>query len=339
LSAMSMIAAYYILNLRHLPDWGAFFEYSVSFSSGFLPLAIDLSGPVWTLFLVFCVLSTIAAYFLRGGLTQRALGLITGTWGALWAMSSYFVPRSHPSSVSLLSPILCIAIGLTLYLLARYQRTDRWATLLRTSFVPVLTVLLTATFGNAAGLAQYIISSPHVSYLERYTVQSYNRLLPAGVAGVAGVERATGISKHAGYEPEINSRLPGMDKSLLNLLDEAQVKIDDPIVYIGDSKFGGILPAWPVTADSKIHFLSPPQTWLPTMPFHLFAPLPDERKEVYMSRFTERARLSGWLLQGKKEIPYTSVSWLSGQLQKTHKPTKVFENDDWRLTWFEYGGS
>ncbi len=115
--------------------------------------------------------------------------------------------------------------------------------------------------------------------------------------------------------------------------------IDDPIVYIGDSKFGGILPAWPVTADSGIHLLSPPQTWLPTMPLHLFAPLPDERKEVYMSRFTERARLSGWLIQSKKEVPYTSVAWFSGQLQQTHEPTKVFENDDWRLTWFEFSGS
>jgi hypothetical protein len=341
-----MITAYYVLNLGHFPDWSAFFEYSVSISSGFFAIPIDPSGPVWTLFLVFCAVSTTAVQFLRGGLTHRALSLIAGTWGAVWAMSSYFVPRSHPAGASLLSPILCIAIGLTLYLLARYQWTDRWAMLVRTSLVPVLAIILTVTFGNAAGLAQYITSSPHASYLERYTEQSYNRLLPTGVAGTAGEERATREeratteSRHVGYEPEINSRLPVMDKSLLNLLDSAQVKIDDPIVYVGDPEFGGILPAWPVTADNRIHFLSPLRTWLPTMPFTLVAPLSDERKEVYMSRFTERARLSGWLIQSKKEVPYTSSPpWFSTQLQQTHTPTEEFENDSWRLTWFEFSGS
>lgn len=346
LAIIGMIAGYYVLNLGHLPDWSAFFEYSVSFSSGYYAMPIDVSGPVLTLFLVFCALSATAAYFLRGGLTQRALSLIGGTWGALWATSSYFVPRSHPTVVSLLSPILCVAIVVTLYLLARYQVTDRWAMLVRTSFVPVLVVILTVTFGNAAGLAQfaqYITPSPHASYLERYTDHAYNRLLPAGVAAMAGeeraTERATRGSRHAGYEPEINRRLPVMDKSLLSLLDTAGVKIGEPIVYVGDPEFGGILPAWPVTADSRIRFLSPPQTWQPTMPFWLVAALPDERKEVYMARFTERARLSGWLIQSKEEAPYTSLPWFAGQLQQTHEPTEVFENDDWTLTWFEFSGS
>lgn len=303
-------------------------------------MPIDPSGPVLTLFLVFCAFSTVAAYFLRGGLTHRSLSLIAGTWGAVWAMSSYFVPRSHPVVVSMLSPIFCVAIGVTLYLLARYQRPDdRWAMLVRTSFVPVLAVILTVSFGNAAGLAQYITPSPEASYLERYTDESYNKLLRAGVAGMVGEERATKVSTHASVEPEVTSRLPVMDKSLLELLDEAQVKVDDPIVYVGDFGYGGILPAWPLATDDEVHFLSPPQTWQPTMPFYLVAPLPDERKEVYMSRFAERARLSGWLIQSKEERPYTSEPWFSRQLQQTHKPTKVFENDNWRLTWFEFVGT
>lgn len=333
LSAVGMITAYYAANLGHFPDWGAFFEYSVSFGyRNFGTIPIDPSGPVLALVLVFCAFSTIAVYFLRGGLTQRALALIAGTWGALWAMSSYFVPLSDAVRVSALSPILCVAIGLTLYLLARYQRTDRWAMLVRASFVPILTVLLTATFGNAASLANYI-TSPHERYLERYFEREWSKRRPMFLPVEAHV---TEVQRDVSYDRQINSQLPVMDESLRDLLVEAQVGMDDPIVYVGHRTFGVILPARPVTADSGIHYLSPPQTWLPTMPFMLFAPLPDERKELYMSRFTERARLSGWLIQSKKEAPYTSVAWFSGQLQKTHTPTKLFENADWRLIWFEF---
>jgi len=85
-----------------------------------------------------------------------------------------------------------------------------------------------------------------------------------------------------------------------------------------------------------VRFFSPPQTWLPSMPVALLEPLSDERKELYMSRFTERARLSGWLIESKEDAPYTSVPWFSDQLQRTHTPTEVIENDDWRLTWFEF---
>lgn len=332
LSAVGTIAAYYAVNLGHLPDWSAFFEYSVSFSSGFGSEPLDLSRSGLALFLVFCAFSTTAAYFLRGGLAHRALSLIAGTWGALWAISSYFISHSTDASISALIPILCAAIGLTLYLLAHYQKTDRWAMLIRTSFVPVLTVLLTATFGNAAGLANYITSSPNVNHIEPTVNEA---ILPQGFPTGAP---ATGVSDHVGYERKINSRLPVMDESLLSLLDAAQVKNNDPIVYYVGDLFGIMLPARPVGDGSGMHFASPPRTWLPTMPFALFVPLPDERKELYMSRFTERARLSGWLIQNKKEAPYTSSPWFSGQLQQTHTPTRVLENADWRLTWFEFSG-
>jgi hypothetical protein len=284
-----------------------------------------------SLFLVFCAFSTIAVYFLRGGLTQRALSLVAGTWGALWAMSSYFIPHSHPGIIPTLSPMLCVAIGLALYLLARYQKVDGWAMLVRTSFVPVLAVILTASFGNAAGLVNYLTSASYASY----TVQQTDRAFPAAYTGGAPAIQA---ARHVGYEREINGRLPVMDESLLELLHAAQVGIDDPIVYVGDPKVGGILSARVVSDSSGEHLLSPPRTWLPTMPFALFDKLPDERKELYVSRFAERARLSGWLVQSKEEAPYGSLPWFSDPLQRTHTPTEVFENDDWRLTWFEFSG-
>jgi hypothetical protein len=308
--ALGLITVYYLVGLGHAPDWQGFYEYSLAFTGGFLSIPMDVSGPVWVIFLVFCALSTLVVYFLRRGLRHRAMSLIAGTWGALWSISSYFVSRSHPNNATVLAPMLCLAIGVILYLLAVHKERDPWAALIRMSLVPVLTVLLTATFGNASFLRLYL-SSPKV-----------------------------------GYEGDINSHLPRLDPSLLELFREAQIRPSDPLIYSairfkavepaadGLKHDGGVMPpAWPMSDGEAFASY---KTWLPTMPFVLFDPLPEVRKQVYMARFAERRHLSGWLIQNKKEAPYTASAWFYNQIMRTHAPTKWFENEDWQLIWFEY---
>ncbi|MDT4966857.1 MAG: hypothetical protein QOJ64_1594 [Acidobacteriota bacterium] len=309
-SVAGVITLYYLLRLGHGPDWSAFFEYSLAFTGGFFALPIDASGPVCALFLIFCGISVTAVYFLRDGLMQKAMVPIAGAWGALWAISSYFVSRSHENNVTILSTIMCIVIGLTLYLFARYGRSDAWVRLIKNSYVPFLTVLLTVTFGNAGFLRLYL-TSPDL-----------------------------------GYQRNIDSHLPVIDPSLLELFHVANVLPSDPIVYsavrykavepLADGlshDHGVTLPAWPIDNGEVI---SAPLTWLPTSPFVLVVPLPSERKQEFMQRFTSRARLSGWLVQNKKEQSYKLSSWFYDQVMKTHTPTRVFENADWQLIWFEY---
>lgn len=311
-TTIGLMTIYYLLRLGHVPDWRAFYEYSLAFAGGFFAIPIDPNGPVWQLFLIFCALSTTAVYFLRDGLAGKAMSLLAGTWGALWATSSYFVSRSHPNNATVLSPILCVAIGVMLYLLARHQRGERWTRLVKMSFVPFLTILLTATFGNAGFLRLYL-TSPQL-----------------------------------GYQQNIDTHLPTLDPSLVELFRAAQVKTDDPIVYsavrvkavepLADGlshDHGVLLPAWP-TDDGRL--ISATRAWLPATPFVLLVPLPEERRQVYMERFIARARLSGWLVQNKKEAPYTSSAWFYDQLLKTHAPARMFENADWQLIWFEFNG-
>jgi hypothetical protein len=310
-SAVGVITVYYLIGLGHGPDWLAFYEYSLAFTGGFLTIPIDVHGPVWVIFLVFCALSTMAASLLlqRDRLRHRALILMTGTWGALWSISSYFISRSHPNNATVLSPMLCIAIGVMLYLFVVCQWPDWWARLIRMSFVPVLAILLTVTFGNASFLGLYL-SSPKL-----------------------------------GYERDITSHLPVLDPSLLELLNTAQVKRSDPLIYSAIrvravepqadrlKHDGGVMPpAWPV-GDGR--FFASYKTWLPTMPFVLFDPLPAARKQVYMDRFTSRTRLSGWLIQNKHEAPYTSSAWFYNQITRTHTPVRMFENNNWQVIWFE----
>lgn len=309
--SIGLITVYYILRLGHAPDWRGFFEYSLSFANGFFAIPIEAGGAVWTLFLIFCAFSTVAAYFLRHGLTHRAASLIAGTWGAFWSVSSYFVSRSHANNATVLAPVFCVVIGLTLFLLATHRQTDWWATLVKMSFVPVLTILLTVTFGNGSFLGLYL-SSPKLT-----------------------------------YERNIDTHLPLIDPSLQELLNTAGVKADDPIVYsavrvkaiepLADGlshDHGVLLPAWPINDGQQL--ISTYRAWLPTTPFVLFAPLSEERRQTYMQRFTARTRLSGWLIQNRKEASYTSSGWFYNQIIRTHTPTKVFENDDWQVIWFEF---
>jgi hypothetical protein len=300
LSTLTAICAYYAARLGHLPDPAAFYDYAARSEIFDLPIALD--GPVWACLLVFCALSTVAAGFLGRGLTHRALPLVAGTWGALWATSAYFAVRSHPLNVTnALTPIFCLAIGLTIYLLVRHREDGPSTALVRASLVPVLTILLAATLGAGGNLGSYVSTSL------------------------------------GGYESELDERIPRFDPSLSRLLAKAGVRPDDPISYAGGSvEREKSLLAWPTGGEAGL--VSPPRAWLPSSPYFLFQPLEEERRQTYMSRFAERTHLSGWLIERTAAEPYTASPWFSEQILRTHRPTKVVENKKWRLTCFEYTG-
>jgi len=306
---VALISIYYRLRLGWWPDWAAFYEYSFAFAGGFFAVPVDPAGPVWALFLVFAVLSTAAAYLISDFKQWNSASLIAGAWGALWAVSSYFVSRSHPNNATVLTPLFCTVIATTLLLLAKYELHGWWQRLVRASLVPLLTIILTVTFGNAGFLGLYL-SSPKI-----------------------------------GYEKNIESHLPVLDASLRDLFQAANVHTTDPIVYsavrvksvepLADGlthDHGVLLPAWPQQGNEVFCCA---RAWLPSTPFVLMVPLSEHRRQEYMARFIARVRTGGWLVQNKKEAPYTSSTWFHSQLTKTHVPARVFENDNWQLIWFE----
>ncbi len=294
LMSLGVITSYYLVRLRHAPDWYGFYECAFSFTSGYMTLPIDPHGPVWTLILVFGVLTMIAVYFLRQGITHSSLALITGAWGALWATSSYFVSRSHGSNATNQSAILLAAGGITLFLL-KGEEVNWWRRLAEMSLVPVIVVILTATFGNGSYLASYL-SSPQI-----------------------------------GYRLKIDSKLPVVDSTLVTLLRTAHVESSDPLIF--DDTI--LLPALSAEGNNGVELRSPPQAWLPTVPFELFAHIKEDRSKVYLSRFIARRPLSGWLIQ-RKDHPYTDLPWLADSLKLTHTPTRMAENADWQIIWFDY---
>ena len=297
LAAVVLISAFYLLRLGHVPDLYSFVEYARVYSGGFMALPINVGGEVGVLIVVFCAFATTAAYFLREGLESAALPLILGAGGGFWATASYFVSRSHPNNLHNLSAIFCGVIGIVLYLLARERKNELWATLVRSSFVPVLTITLVAIFANKGALLDYI-NAPQDSYTK------IERLIPVS-------------------DPELD-----------NLLNAAQVKPDDPMVYVGQSDLL-IFSGWTYAQDGRREVLTTYRSWLP-IPLYSFVPLNDQRRKVYLTRFAERTRLGGWLIEHKNEQPI--FPWLSEYLQLHYTPGRTFENENWKLTWYDYKG-
>jgi hypothetical protein len=301
LVAVGAIATWYWFGLGHAPDWGGYFEWSRAYggSGSYAAMPIEPAGPVWTLLLVLAALGSVVAFLIRErGLASSTVGVMVGVWFSVWATTVYFVGRSHPVNATNLTPILVTAIGVTLLIMAQGTPVRPWQTWVRASFIPVLAVVLIATYGNLPALTRNL-SSPEID-----------------------------------NPTNLTNRLPVMDSSLLGLLNEAGVKRGDPIVIFDGSR-QTLAPAWPADWEAGHGVVSVSRTWLPTHPFAASEALPETRNAVYFRRFTERAQLSGWLIQ-RRDGEFHTPSWLFEYVAETHLPTESYENADWQVTWFEY---
>ena len=290
-----LISAYYLARLRHGPDWRSYIEYARAYGGGFKALPINPAGEVWDLILVFCAFATTAVYFFRKNREHRAMPLLIGTLGGLWATGSYFVSRSHPNNAHNLSAIFCAVIGLTIYLLMRERENSFWATLVRSSFVPVLVMVMVVVFANRPALTEYL-TTPQGLFL--------------------GVEQLIPIT-----DPELDT-----------LLNASQVKPEDRVVFIGRSEIP-IFSGWTYNRDGKQQSLRKYNSWLPV---HLYAlvPLNQPRRDKYLGRFTERVRTGGWLIEYKTD--QAVYPWLSDYIKLHYVPGRTFENQNWKLTWYDY---
>jgi hypothetical protein len=55
-----------------------------------------------------------------------------------------------------------------------------------------------------------------------------------------------------------------------------------------------------------------------------------------MSRFANRIGTGGWLVEYKLDKPL--FPWFSEYLKLHYTPGRTLENDNWRLTWYDYKG-
>jgi hypothetical protein len=127
----------------------------------------------------------------------------------------------------------------------------------------------------------------------------------------------------------VTDRLPLVESSLRRLVEQHNVNVADPMVC----NYGRqALPvAWTAATDKEPAMVNS-RSWLPK-PIVMLSVLPQERRAVYIQRYCERARQSGWFLMAKgKRVD----RWLMGQIKRTHKVTTVGETSEYGLYWCEY---
>lgn len=292
--AIGIICGIYAIGLGHLPEVRCFFEYSMALD--FFAMPINPAGAVGVLLLAFIVIATTGAYCLRADDTLESLPLVVGSAAMLWAVSSYFVGRSHDNNVTNLTPVVLASVAAVLRVLDRFNPREMWCTWLRVSLLPVFTVLLVMAFFNEDALKRYVDDAA------------------------------------AGYRPDVTLLLPDADSSLEELLREARVDADTPLAFFDNSTYPSPCPRWHALGIKEPQVGT--HAWLPTASTVLYVPLSAERRHVYFERFIARTQLSGWLIRPNAD-PRPDLAWVLEEVAKTHTPGRTLSNARWTMTWYE----
>ncbi|MDQ3081356.1 MAG: hypothetical protein M3R07_03985 [Gemmatimonadota bacterium] len=283
-AAVAVITAVYRAANGHGPDWASYYEYALLFSGGYSALPIDGNGAVWYLIVLFAAVSTAVVQFLSLDPRHPRLFVAVGAWGTIWAVSSYFVSRSHPVNLLSLVPLLVFALAIVLHL-TRSLSSAYWVQLVRFAAVPLICVPPALTLS-------------HAGFVPLLT------------------ERQTPMS-------ELTAQVPAMDSSLAALAVRAGMKPSDPVFFTSDGRY--LLPRWPELKDGIAE--TNKLAWMPKN-YEMISTLPPERRDAYITRFSNRIGRGGWLVQKKSEINpgYESVVRL---IEETFVPVESFENAEW----------
>ncbi|MEO7682467.1 MAG: hypothetical protein ABIU86_00895 [Gemmatimonadaceae bacterium] len=194
---VGVVSLFYAGMIGHSPDWSSYFEYALLYSGGFRALPVDPSGSVWFLLVIFLSISTAVVMYLFRDPGHPRVMVLAGAWGGVWAISSYFVSRSHAANLLSIATFLVFAAAITLRVIAD-QPAESWHGLIRVAFVPMFVAPVALTVAHPAFVSE--ISKPQLSY------------------------------------GSFTEQIPLMEPSLNQLLIEAGAKPSDPVVRIGDGR-------------------------------------------------------------------------------------------------------
>lgn len=109
--ALGIIEICYLIKLGVGPDWKMYFEYALSYGSGFGGVPINLFGAIWVYILLFFGIYS-AIYFAESSRAIRLnyLVVIGGSLGVILSLSTYLIGRAHGSNVTAVLPIICLVL-------------------------------------------------------------------------------------------------------------------------------------------------------------------------------------------------------------------------------------
>lgn len=311
---VGIVSIVYMAGLGRLPDWVSYLDFVRGLGTEVFVAVNDPTGSALGLLLGYCVLATAAWYAgTRHGAPARSLALFAGMLGGFWATGIYGFTRAYVS----LHPIAYVALAVMLVTIAGRSREGEWKTSVRAATAPLLVLILVSPLAA-------IVSSPSA--------------IGDAIAGVWTTARS-------GFTVE--PLIPGADPELQALMAEAEIGPLDPVSFQG-SWLGNLMPPWRSGGDPAAERIVTTRDWLPGHPYVSLRYVPEGRGPTYMRRFVERVQLGGWLVQHKTghtakppdqhEFVYGREPWFFEVLGETHVPTRILENEEWQLVWFDYVG-
>lgn len=312
--ALASIAIAFVFRIGHLPDWLSYFDYAREVGLNILVATQDPLGSALTMLFGFCLLAIGASYGgTRAGLPTRAFGLWIGLMGAYCAAVSYGYQRGS----LILHPIACMVLVIMLTLAAAPAVRTNWGTICRAGVIPLLAVTMTQPI--AMGFANPLAARDAIASLQATAAHGF----------------------------AIEYLIPDANPELQLLMANAGVTADDPIFYAADWLGNMPLPWRPVGASEGERVIAG-RHWTPGHPSLALRWIPPGRGEVYTRRYIERTPMSGWLIQGKTGLGASKdfaayagglEPWFFELVAETHVPTRIYQSDNWQMTWFEYVGN
>jgi len=113
-ASLAIIAAYYQLELGHLPNFLSHFDYAVGYASGYGYVPFPLNGPGNIMLLIFLGLGLLTLASLRTPANETMAASLACAAGCIWAVGSYYLGRPVPQNITAMFPLLatCVLIGL-----------------------------------------------------------------------------------------------------------------------------------------------------------------------------------------------------------------------------------
>jgi hypothetical protein len=170
LGVAAVMSLTYVVGIHHIPDWFEFIEFGVKYAGGLVRATADPYGSIWLIIFELAAIMATAVLCARVN-AYRALPLLLGAWGAVWASASYYMARSVNNNINTLLSLAALVVGVLLLVGDRELKVPS-ARVLRVALMPILVWGLMLSYGNVAAFARmHLPFTPGYDPSEKATLQ------------------------------------------------------------------------------------------------------------------------------------------------------------------------
>jgi len=297
------IDLYYLVRIHHMPDWRGFVEVAYLYAGGLVGVDANPVGSIW--FIVFALGALATMFVLCWRMKRlRALPVLGASFGAVWAVTSYYAMRSVDNNINAIFAIVMFAFAALLVVTVRERFTGGALRIAQAMILPVLIWGVSLSFAN--GQAWEWMTFP---------------FSPAFRTNIADGGPAVDVANDTSFEGMPAGVTDHWTGATLDSRREALLRRNDvPLtsrILTWDKTTVGALPLLDSWRLSDGTFYEP-TPWIPLAPPEEMAQLPAARRDLYVERHFERNVRHGWILSYAAPVNCDEAYTRAGTLLHDH---------------------